>query len=65
MSQATRESINSIMTWVLKGTLIVTCSICGHVFLEIKDDVKQLTHDVSVMKERIMRVETLVIPPKQ
>ena len=57
MSQDTRENLKQLTNTLFKIGLGVAAYVMVTIFTDMRDSMKQLTNDVSNVKERISRME--------
>lgn len=60
MSKAEEEKISLILGWSWKIMICVLSFVLSFIFVEMRNDTRQLTSDVSSIKERIAKIEGMM-----
>lgn len=60
MSKAQEERVTLFINWGAKIVLMVACFLMSTIFIEIRNDIRQLNTDVSAIKERIAKIEGMI-----
>jgi hypothetical protein len=58
MSIEQKRTIIDGLQWAIKVLLVVLAWFATTTFMQIRDDIHQLSNDVTSIKERLIRVET-------
>lgn len=58
MSIEQKRTLLDGLQWVIKTLLVILAWFAVTTFMQIRDDIHQLSNDIGSIKERLIRVET-------
>lgn len=57
MSKDQEERVSLLINWAAKIGFVILCFLASTFFIEMRNDIRQLSMDISSIKERLSRIE--------